>query len=435
VGTSSATTASTDADCDDIGEATSAEVSASEDCDDADATSYPSATEVCDAANADNDCDGLADDDDTSVSRATMSTWYRDADADGYGEAATTTSACDSPTGYVSNSRDCDDTLDQANPDGVEVCDEDDVDEDCDGLVDDDDTSLSASSRLTWYYDADSDGYGDASETISRCAPPPGYVSTGDDCDDSDEAFHPGALETDCDDPQDYNCDGSVSTDDADGDGAMACEDCNDADGGIGPHAEEICDGIDNDCSGVVDGRDATDAQTWYTDGDGDGYGDNASAVVDCEQPEGTISVGGDCDDTSTGYNPGAVESDCSDPNDYNCDGFSGSDDNDMDGYAACEECDDGDPSIQPGADEDCDGVDQDCDGVIDNGYEDVDGDGLADCAGLPEEEEEEEDDNNDINFNTKQPSVGCLGCDAAGAPPLAGLALLALGMVRRRRR
>jgi uncharacterized protein (TIGR03382 family) len=72
---------------------------------------------------------------------------------------------------------------------------------------------------------------------------------------------------------------------------------------------------------------------------------------------------------------------------------------------------------------------------VIDNGYEDVDGDGLADCAGLPEEEEEEEDDNNDINFNTKQPSVGCLGCDAAGAPPLAGLALLALGMVRRRRR
>ncbi len=36
---------------------------------------------------------------------------------------------------------------------------------------------------------------------------------------------------------------------------------------------------------------------TWYTDADGDGYGDDASTVEACAQPAGTVDVGGDCND------------------------------------------------------------------------------------------------------------------------------------------
>lgn len=40
---------------------------------------------------------------------------------------------------------------------------------------------------------------------------------------------------------------------DGDGDGVIAAEDCNDGDPNIGPGAIEVCDGIDNDCSGGID--------------------------------------------------------------------------------------------------------------------------------------------------------------------------------------
>ena len=75
----------------------------------------PGAQEVCDSLNTDEDCDGLADNNDSSAATAGQTTWYRDADGDGYGS---TTSAlyCDQPSGYVSNSTDCDDTNASAYP-------------------------------------------------------------------------------------------------------------------------------------------------------------------------------------------------------------------------------------------------------------------------------------------------------------------------------
>ena len=153
---------------------------------------------------------------------------------------------------------------------------------------------------------------------------------------------------------------------DADGDGFAEGEDCNDADPAINAAAEEVCDGIDNDCDGVTDPETSTNASTWYADTDGDGYGNADSVVTACEAPEGHVATGDDCDDGDDAIHPGAEEADCADPVDYNCDGSAAYADADADGWAACEECDDADPAVNPDADESCDGIDNDCDGVTD---------------------------------------------------------------------
>ncbi|MDP2308506.1 MAG: MopE-related protein [Pseudomonadota bacterium] len=108
-------------------------------------------------------------------------------------------------------------------------------------------------------------------------------------------------------------------------------------------------------------------------DADDDGYtsaggGTVESADLLCDGAgEATdLASAGDCDDASAAYNPGAIEDDCADPADYNCDGSSGLVDADADGFAACEECDDGLGTVNPDADEVCDGADNDCDGTID---------------------------------------------------------------------
>ncbi|MFN7147756.1 MAG: putative metal-binding motif-containing protein, partial [Myxococcota bacterium] len=105
-------------------------VATSGDCNDAAATVSPAGTEVCDASNTDEDCDGLADDSDTSATGRT--TYYVDADADGYGLAGSTAARCDAASGYSTLSSDCDDTEASAHPGGTEVCD-DDIDQDCSG--------------------------------------------------------------------------------------------------------------------------------------------------------------------------------------------------------------------------------------------------------------------------------------------------------------
>lgn len=69
---------------------------------------------------------------------------------------------------------------------------------------------------------------------------------------------------------------------DADQDGMAALAyggtDCDDSDPLVHPLAEEFCDGVDNDCNGLVD-DDPRDPPTWFLDGDGDGFGDDARSA------------------------------------------------------------------------------------------------------------------------------------------------------------
>ncbi len=368
------------------------------DCDDTDPAVSPAATETCNGV--DDDCDGGTDDDEA----ADASSWFVDADGDGHGDPGTTLLACELPAGAAATGDDCDDADATAFPGAPESC--DDVDDDCDGTVDEDPVDAP-----TWYGDADADGFGDPAATTVTCDAPAGTVSIGTDCDDADATLSPAAAET-CNGVDD-DCDGSAdegATDaatwyaDLDGDGfgdagvaTAACDqpagtaalatDCDDADAAEHPGATETCDGDDDDCDGTADEPDATDAGTWYADADADGFGDPDAATTACEAPAGTVASATDCDDSSARFHPGAAETDCADPADYNCDGSVGYADADADGYAACEECDDADGDVLPGAAETCNAIDDDCDGAVDEDatgglpwYADADGDGYGDA-------------------------------------------------------
>ncbi|MES2643354.1 MAG: MopE-related protein [Myxococcota bacterium] len=101
-----------------------------EDCDEARADVHPGAVEYCD--DADNDCDGLVDDADDDLRATPGTTWYADADADGFGSAAET--ACVQPGGTSAAGDDCDDANPAVYPRAVEACNT--IDDNCDGVVD-----------------------------------------------------------------------------------------------------------------------------------------------------------------------------------------------------------------------------------------------------------------------------------------------------------
>jgi hypothetical protein len=127
-----------------------------------------------------------------------------------------------------------------------------------------------------------------------------GYLAWADgDCDDDNADVHPGADEN-CDDGIDNNCDGVVDEEDErclvdnDGDGVPSAKDCNDDDATIYPGAEEVCDGVDNDCSGIVDDT-LTDDCVPAIDADGDGW----LSTEDCDDSSAEIhpGAGEDCED------------------------------------------------------------------------------------------------------------------------------------------
>ncbi|MFH1462895.1 MAG: putative metal-binding motif-containing protein [Pseudomonadota bacterium] len=283
------------------------------DCDDGDAAVHPGAAEYC--GGGDEDCDGLVDDADEAPLGTHV--FYTDADGDGWGDPDATIEACAVPAGATARDGDCDDGRADVNPDAEEVCGE--ADEDCDGLVDDEDDDVWGTA--TWYLDYDADGYGTDVLTVEACEPPEFFVDNDDDCDDLDDRVHPGAEETDCADPTDYNCDSSVAWADADGDGWAACAECDDAEATTHPGAPEYCDGADNDCDGATD-EEPVDGDLWYADGDGDGYGDAGITAAACAQPSGFVRDASDCDDTDGSVHPGVAEAVCDDGVDDDCDGL-----------------------------------------------------------------------------------------------------------------
>ena len=266
-------------------------------------------------------------------------------------------------------------------------------------------------------FDSDGDGYYDE-----------------DDCDENDPAIHIGAAEI-CDE-LDNNCNGEIDEGvqslffmDNDGDNfgseesIAACEaiegtafisgDCDDTNPNIYPAASEICDGKDNDCNNLID--DGV-GQPLFEDNDSDGFGNSDQVILGCEEQNGYVLIGGDCNDNINGgsaFNPNAVE--ICDELDNNCNGEIDEGvgdiyffDSDGDGFGthisstiSCaqpqgyvnntDDCDDLDSNVNPLATEFCDNIDNNCDGNIDENidgsagglvlYLDSDGDGFGDSS------------------------------------------------------
>lgn len=67
----------------------------------------------------------------------------------------------------------------------------------------------------------------------------------------------------------------------------------------------EICDGLDNDCNGNTDEGVTT---TYYRDADEDTFGDLNVTMEECTIPSGYVTDNTDCDDTNPDINPAACD-------------------------------------------------------------------------------------------------------------------------------
>jgi len=230
------------------------------------------------------------------------------------------------------------------------------------------------------------------------------YTPAQGDCDDSDPAVNPDAVEI-CKDGKDNNCNGTTDElePDGDGDGFGPCQgDCDDNNKAISPAVKEVPDGIDNNCDGVVDGDyDGDGFTTAQGDCDDDNFEINPQAVelcfdgidnncntfIDDQEPDADKDsygpCGGDCDDTNPNVNPGAKEV-AGDGIDNNCD-YMIDVDIDGDGWTTANgDCNDSDPNVHPGAKPDCVGSkDNNCNNISDDKETvDSDGDGSTACGG-----------------------------------------------------
>ena len=311
-----------------------------------------------------------------------------DFDADGIGDACDDSDGdgvidADDPCPEVPHDPDLDDNT-NGMPDGCEDTDLDEISNAIDNCPDEPNPGQA---------DADTDGVGDVcDEDVDGDAVP----NDEDNCPD-----HPNRDQAD----QNEDGVGDVCAGDEDGDGYLAVDDCDDTEGAVNPGATEVCDGVDNDCSGGVDDG-AEDAMLWYRDLDRDGAAGDVQSVLACEAPdEWHASEPTDCDDLDRRVFPGAgelcdgVDQDCDTVVDEDAaDGVPYWNDEDGDGYGAAGEpvgtsclrdvpaeaatnaldCNDELEALNPEAREVCGGEDEDCDGLVDDDDPDLDAEGTG---------------------------------------------------------
>jgi hypothetical protein len=141
---------------------------------------------------------------------------------------------------------------------------------------------------------------------------------------------------------------GDACDDDDDNDGVVDDDDCEPFDGAISPNAEEVCNGIDDNCNSAVD----------------DGFPDsNGDGVADCVEEDSDGDAVFDYEDNCPAdKNPAQTNSDDDALGDA-CD-----DDDDNDDWKDDVDCGPTNPAIYPDAFELCNGLDDNCDGVADEG-------------------------------------------------------------------
>jgi hypothetical protein len=198
--------------------------------------------------------------------------YFQDADGDGDGNQHVVTLRCNPPAsgGWVLTGTDCDDTNPAIHPGGAELCNG--KDDNCEGHLDE-----GLSPQSTFFLDVDGDGFGQDERVVRACAAPSGYVKAGGDCAPFDPTKFPAAPES-CNGLDD-NCNGladALEPTFADVDspahpfpclssgqgqcqaGVFSCQP--QADGGVqrtcqplATPTREVCDGLDNDCDGLID--------------------------------------------------------------------------------------------------------------------------------------------------------------------------------------
>jgi len=234
----------------------------------------PSA-EMCD--NADNDCDGQTDEDDA----ADCTVFYPDNDGDGFGTGAGTCLCKDPGVGYAKNGGDCNDLVSSTKPTADEVCDN--FDNNCNGQIDE----SGAKGCKVYYKDKDGDKFGDNDDSACLCPSKKTseWIEQGGDCNDTNKLIKPG-VEEKCNKIDD-NCNSKTDEEGAEGCklyytdadldgygpaigangqvlGKCLCAankiyvtdkpgDCDDNQKKVNPAVIEICNGVDDDCSGQTD--------------------------------------------------------------------------------------------------------------------------------------------------------------------------------------
>ena len=225
-----------------------------------------------------------------------MALTYGDGDSDGFGAGVAV--AC----GVLTNN-DCNDNSAAIYPGATEVCNH--IDDNCVGGIDE------GLIFNVYYRDADSDGYGDTTDTgVTDCVRLPGTTTNREDCNDSDGAIYPGAVENCANILVDNDCDGDISA--AEAIDSVSYYADGDQDGfGFGAATKSCVP------TGPTNNSDCDDTRLLYADNDGDTFG--AGPAVACG-----VQLNTDCNDipvTGVSIYPGAVENCANLGTDNDCDG------------------------------------------------------------------------------------------------------------------